>query len=174
MYHPSEDTLRLEEILQSAVPGELISYEILSDRIGRNVTRPEGRGNLNSARRRQLNEGRDFETIFNKGLRLVVNGDQIQQAKNALRYIGNKARKTRKELNTTNIPALPAEKRNEYHVTSAIVTALKNQTSTRQLVAIQKQLADAKLRTDTQAMQALIDRTVQNFRSGKSKEARKA
>jgi hypothetical protein len=173
MYQPTEETLRCEEPLDTAMPGELVTYHVLSDAAGKNVQK-EGRVHLNSARRRQLKKGRAFETVFNVGLRCVINGDQVPIAQRALRHVGNKMRKTRKVLNTTNVSLLPAQERNDYHVTSATVTHIKNETSTRRMLALRKQLATAKVTKDRDAMKALLDRTIEGFRSGKLKEAKKA
>ena len=89
----SVDTTRLVEKLLSVTPGDFISYEDLSNEIGRNV-REEARGQLNYARTKILNESRvDFVPLPGKGLRRLTDAEVANSGLKHLRRVRNAARR---------------------------------------------------------------------------------
>jgi len=70
----SVDTQILERKLQSAEPGEILPYEVLTASIRRCV-RTEAYSNLQSARRRLERAGCHFETVRGVGVKRIPNED---------------------------------------------------------------------------------------------------
>lgn len=74
----SVDTIALRDRLKTAQAGEVITYESLSELIGRNV-QGKARSNLNSARRQLLRDpGLVFDVIINEGLKLLSDSEVVQ------------------------------------------------------------------------------------------------
>jgi hypothetical protein len=108
------ETKMIYDLLKTFEFDQFISYKELSELIGRDVQK-EGRHNLDSARRKCLNENHmNFAAVQGKGVKRVTDSDLIVGG-NALIRIKGIADKRRKQLHAVDYPALPTRELQTAH-----------------------------------------------------------
>jgi hypothetical protein len=120
----SVHTNDLIEALEKVEEGKYISYQDLSEIAGANV-QTERRSNLNSALRvLQREKKKQFVPVRGKGLRCVVNGEQIQLAQDNIRSMRRKGERTKDVLATARYGELSPKEQIDFNSTAAHVGML--------------------------------------------------
>jgi len=120
----SVHTNDLVEELKQVNEGKFISYQKLSEMAGADV-QTERRSNLNTALRIVQREyKKQFVPVRGKGLRCVINGEQIQLAQNNIRSIRRKGDRTKEVLATARYPELSQKEQIDFNSTAAQVGML--------------------------------------------------
>jgi len=91
--------------LDKATVGEVVTYAELNALVGGNVQMRE-RGNVNTAKRRELREGRVWETIANVGIKLMSGPEIVRTSDGSLVRVHRIAYRTAQKLLTVDRVAL--------------------------------------------------------------------
>lgn len=119
-FQRSIDTQMLMDKLSACAVGETISYDTLSEVIGRNV-RNGAVSSLTSARRALENEkGMAFEAIHNVGLIRLDDKKKVDSAGAMVKGIHRRARRVKKRLGTVDLAKLDEHGRRAFDATATL------------------------------------------------------
>lgn len=120
----SADTIILEQTLRSADVGDVVSYEDMSKKLGRDV-RVHCYSNLQSARRALETESLFFGVIPNEGLKRLTNDEAVVASSDYTRRARSAARRGMRHLAYVPFADLSNEKKQQHLTLSAQLGAIQ-------------------------------------------------
>lgn len=140
----SADTIALEQVLMATSVGDVVTYAVLSERIGRNVQQA-ARGLLRSARHRvQAQHGALFEPVINVGLKRLDDVGKLASARATISTICRTAQRGLGRAATIEHPELlPAAIKPGYNVTVAQLGVLREVTTSRTAKRLEAHVGNA-------------------------------
>lgn len=135
--HPSPDMLALHARLIKSRVGELITYDELSQLVGRDVQH-HFRHLLVAARNKaQQSHNIVFRAVTNEGLVHLDDAGKIEQGYSGIARARSAIRKGRRTLGCVgDVQSLPPEKQSSYHTAISVLGALDLATSPKQVERI--------------------------------------
>lgn len=136
----------------------VISYDDISNYIGVDVTKPKGRGYLNTARNRLLKDEQIlFSPIRGIGLKRLADEEIANNIGKAyLKSIRNKTRKTYYENTSVDFNNLSSNARINHQCTLTMLALMKHVTDRKQLKKIENAVKERKVEIDTKRTLRLL------------------
>jgi hypothetical protein len=129
---------------QQIEPFDQITHHDISTVIGEDCTLPRGRNIIYRARKRAQNEaGIVFRSISGIGYQRVDDSGKLEIAKDGVRAINRKVRKTEGVLDTVEIEKLEQVNRESYFLNKTLIGLLKQGSSSKFGRALQNRLKDS-------------------------------
>lgn len=137
-FQASSDTKFIAQLLAKAEPGGTVTYQELSDAIGRDV-RKFARSALCTALRHQVAEGRVFEAIHNEGYRRLTSEEVIKtQAAKGLSRISRTARRTAQRVQAVDYAKLGDSDKTAHNTQLSILGAVTQMTKPKAMMEVEK------------------------------------
>ncbi len=138
----SADTRIIYKRLMTAVEGELVTYQELSDLIERDV-QTIARGALNTARGMCEREHRIvFDVVVNEGIKRLANNQIPSVADKRLTHIRKTAKRTLRTMACVNYAELPKDQQPTYNARLGILGVLAEAAKPKAITAIESQSAN--------------------------------
>ena len=143
----SVDTEELIRTLEQVLPGEVITYNQLSEAIGRNVQK-EAYGLLATARKHLLDSGVAFETIPKVGLKhqerlVVMRGVMTETSKKVRSVVRREQRKLISVIPDEEYKKLSKEDQTTYNTARAMLGTLKELVKDKSVGKVEKATEEA-------------------------------
>ena len=137
----SLDARLLADALRKIPKGDVVSYESLSEIIGRDV-QDKGRGALYTARRRVLHDdGLVTEAVANEGIKVMLDVDVVgATGESARRRIRRMTRTAVRKLTSVAYDLLPRELKTKHNVEVSLLGVLAHVSTEKSAKQIEKQV----------------------------------
>ena len=109
----SADTLIIENVLRESSIGEVVTYALLSAKLGRDV-REFCRGNIRTATKALQDDGLFFHTVRGEGLKRVDHETALEGVESGVRRIRNTARRTARRVASIDYTSLSPESQRKH------------------------------------------------------------
>lgn len=137
-FETSSDARFIAQLLAKAEPGETVTYEEMSEAIGRDVRR-FARPALYTALRQQVRESRVFESVPNEGYKRLTDEQVVAtQAANGLSRISRTARRTAQRVQAVNFDGLSNQSKIAHNTQLSMLGAVAQMTKPSVLLAVEQ------------------------------------
>jgi hypothetical protein len=138
------DTSTLQKALAVMEPGAVVSYDALTELIGRDV-RDGARGCLSSAMRRLVAEGKVFACVRGEGVKRLRDTEIVGEGQAVVAKMRRAARRANRKLAAVDFDALPAASKVQHNLGMSVLAVMEHMAKHSTLKALEARIDQAQV-----------------------------